>query len=202
MRLVREHINEKFTEDSDPITDMGIGVINQLKEEYLAFYSKYHHYGIPKTKEEITIDHLLNFCFNTNKSIEIIELLLQNGADLNSHFTQAITKGLDFLKLFINRGLIIEKNNSKIAFSVALNNEKLDIADYFINELNLPLQNKNSLILRYSKYNKTESVKWLIKHGADPTIYNYCVLRYALKNKNFELLDIGVKEYIKKRNMK
>jgi hypothetical protein len=25
MRLVREHINEKFTEDSDPIKDMGIG---------------------------------------------------------------------------------------------------------------------------------------------------------------------------------
>jgi hypothetical protein len=25
MKLVREHINEKFTEDSDPIADMGIG---------------------------------------------------------------------------------------------------------------------------------------------------------------------------------
>jgi len=25
MKLVREHINEKFTEDSDPIHDMGIG---------------------------------------------------------------------------------------------------------------------------------------------------------------------------------
>jgi hypothetical protein len=25
MKLVREHINEKFTEDSDPIKDMGIG---------------------------------------------------------------------------------------------------------------------------------------------------------------------------------
>jgi hypothetical protein len=26
MKLVREHINEKFTSDSDPITDMGIGI--------------------------------------------------------------------------------------------------------------------------------------------------------------------------------
>jgi len=25
VELVREHINEKFTDDSDPITDMGIG---------------------------------------------------------------------------------------------------------------------------------------------------------------------------------
>jgi hypothetical protein len=26
MKLVKEHINEKFTEDSDPVADMGIGV--------------------------------------------------------------------------------------------------------------------------------------------------------------------------------
>ena len=26
MKIVREHINEKFTEDSDPISDMGIGI--------------------------------------------------------------------------------------------------------------------------------------------------------------------------------
>jgi len=26
MKLVREHINEKFTKDSDPIEDMGIGI--------------------------------------------------------------------------------------------------------------------------------------------------------------------------------
>jgi len=28
MKLVREHINEKFTDDSDPITDMGIGIFH------------------------------------------------------------------------------------------------------------------------------------------------------------------------------
>ena len=32
MKLVREHINEKFTEDSDPIHDMGIGMLNQIKK--------------------------------------------------------------------------------------------------------------------------------------------------------------------------
>jgi hypothetical protein len=26
MKLVREHINEKFTEDSNPILDLGVGV--------------------------------------------------------------------------------------------------------------------------------------------------------------------------------
>lgn len=32
MKLVREHINEKFTEDSDPIHDMGIGITRKIKK--------------------------------------------------------------------------------------------------------------------------------------------------------------------------
>ena len=32
MKLVREHINEKFTDDSDPIKDMGIGKRCQIKK--------------------------------------------------------------------------------------------------------------------------------------------------------------------------
>jgi len=31
MKLLREHINEKFTEDSDPIADMNIGMIHDIK---------------------------------------------------------------------------------------------------------------------------------------------------------------------------
>jgi len=32
MKIVREHINEKFTEDSDPIKDLGIGAKFTVKE--------------------------------------------------------------------------------------------------------------------------------------------------------------------------
>ena len=32
MKLVREHINEKFTEDSDPIEDMGIGLKAKIEK--------------------------------------------------------------------------------------------------------------------------------------------------------------------------
>ena len=34
MKLVREHINEKFKEDSDPISDLGIGLLSNIKKEY------------------------------------------------------------------------------------------------------------------------------------------------------------------------
>lgn len=43
MKLVREHINEKFSEKSDPIQDMGIGKIN-FREEFAKKYK------IPETK--------------------------------------------------------------------------------------------------------------------------------------------------------
>ena len=34
MKLVREYLNEKFTEDSDPIRDMGIGLLAELEKRY------------------------------------------------------------------------------------------------------------------------------------------------------------------------
>jgi len=33
MKIVREHINEKFSEDSDPVHDMGIGLEGKMREE-------------------------------------------------------------------------------------------------------------------------------------------------------------------------
>jgi len=49
MKLVREHINEKFIEQSDPIDDMNIGVLNQIKQDLKAA-------GIPEGSVEITND--------------------------------------------------------------------------------------------------------------------------------------------------
>jgi hypothetical protein len=45
LKLVREHINEKFTQDSDPIKDMGIGVVtwdNFTKGDVLECKERYH----------------------------------------------------------------------------------------------------------------------------------------------------------------
>jgi hypothetical protein len=51
MKLVREHINEKFTEDSDPIADMGIG------SKYL-IHKWFESIGMDRSK--YTIDDNLN----------------------------------------------------------------------------------------------------------------------------------------------
>ena len=41
MKIVREHINEKFSEESDAVKDMGIGIDGILKKYYWLVLSKY-----------------------------------------------------------------------------------------------------------------------------------------------------------------
>jgi hypothetical protein len=57
MKLVREHINEKFTEDSDPIQDMGIG------SKYL-IYKWFDSAGVDRSK--YIIDNNLNIIVKGN----------------------------------------------------------------------------------------------------------------------------------------
>jgi hypothetical protein len=47
MRLVKEYINEKFTEETDPIEDLGIGLIDKLNKKILNLrtYTIFKIYG-------------------------------------------------------------------------------------------------------------------------------------------------------------
>ena len=59
MKLVREHINEKFTDDSDPIKDMGIGIRHKIEEWLKEYDKKVINYRI---NADLTIDaDLLDF---------------------------------------------------------------------------------------------------------------------------------------------
>jgi hypothetical protein len=51
MNIVREHINEKFTQDSDPIDDLGIGT-RHLVEKWLKKYNIVHY----QINDDLTIN--------------------------------------------------------------------------------------------------------------------------------------------------
>jgi len=66
MKLVREHINEKFTQESDPIEDMNIGiiaflrkVIPQLQQKNLYELSMYFFGNAEYTTEAWFVLHIL-----------------------------------------------------------------------------------------------------------------------------------------------
>jgi len=52
MKIIREHINEKFTKDSDPISDMGIGIINKITSEALYYLYGYSNEDMEKIEKE------------------------------------------------------------------------------------------------------------------------------------------------------
>lgn len=79
MKYVREHINEKFEEKSDPIDDMGIGYLVDLQKRFSKMYT-----GIPFSK--LTSNQLLmvgvqHAAENVEVQIEVVKLALKHGAD-------------------------------------------------------------------------------------------------------------------------
>ena len=104
MKIVREHINEKFEKDSDPIADMGIGspVQYMIEKLFLEYFEKYKNIdfwhktingiwnkmkGAHKTyvfipysslREKKELIKKLNLLFDSGKIHEVIEKLGKN----------------------------------------------------------------------------------------------------------------------------
>jgi hypothetical protein len=55
LKLLREHINEKFTEDSDPIHDMNIGII-KLINDWINTPNNQHHIKNYNITKDLKID--------------------------------------------------------------------------------------------------------------------------------------------------
>ena len=78
MKILREHINEKFTEDSDPIHDMNIGMIHQIKLWMKSIDQPF------KDK-----DNALAYCAGYGK-LDFVEYLLAAGADVHASYDFAL----------------------------------------------------------------------------------------------------------------
>jgi ankyrin repeat protein len=194
MKLVRENINEKFTDDdSDPITDMGIGLLKQLKDDYSKQYS-WHNIPI----ETITLDQLLIFCISHSNKYDLttIKYLLDAGADPDSGACvyYAVSLGKEFVKLFLDKGINLKSKNS--GFLGAMRKKDLEIAQMFL-DAGASLHSNGELALRQaiSRKGNAEIVKWLIEKGARTNLYNYYALQKALKNREVELVKILMKKY-------
>ncbi len=73
MKLVREYLYEKFIQDSDPISDMGIGykpLIDKLE-------SKYKYWNRPEKKD---YDRIRNLISKSGKNVEKENMFARNMA--------------------------------------------------------------------------------------------------------------------------
>ena len=109
MKLVKEHINEKFTEESDPIQDMSIGIGGLLKQWA-------NERRLP-TITKLNLENLLIYCIDIDE-IDFVKYLLKNKkvdpdakkrrADVGSPLRWAMTNqqknSLQMVKLLIDAG--------------------------------------------------------------------------------------------------
>jgi ankyrin repeat protein len=200
MKLIREHINEKFIEDGDPIHQMGIGLIDQLKKEYIKDNS-YDWYKI--TPENITLEDLLEFCLPKNKyGLDVIEALISAGVNLNDkdheYLRYAVLRGMDFMKFLLDKGVKANSNRS-MALGLAIQYKNFDIAEFLIQRGASVKAVGSEQLANAIRNNDITTIKWLIKRGANPNAFNYRALRQALKEKKYDMADMFAEEYIKDR---
>lgn len=85
MKLIKEHINEKFTQDSDPLKDMNIGEMNRIR-------TKLKELGIPETDIEVDDNFEIYYKRGFSKPYGLIDLQLKQLSPEKRDFVQAISR--------------------------------------------------------------------------------------------------------------
>jgi len=106
MSLVRTHIIlEKFTDESDPIADMGIGLMQEIREFCKSKMKDTDFYGGLNEK-----DRSLIVCVNFNK-YRYIKYLLDHGANINVTF---VGYNGDIIEIPIRHAIYNDNNSIKM----------------------------------------------------------------------------------------
>ena len=183
MKLVREHINEKFTEDSDPIHDLGIGMDELIKR--FAIETTYDHRYY---KED-----LLYICASHGKS-EFVKYLLDKGYDVHGNADRALRwaseKGhTETVKVLLNAGADVHADNDR-ALQWASEKGHTETVKVLLNaRANMHINDDHALRWACEK-GHIEVVKVLLNAGADVHANDDWALRYASKYGHTEVVKV------------
>jgi len=208
VKLVREHINEKFTEDSDPINDMGIGIAELMKRDYekirglsLFEMSEILFGNKDYPRESFFILRLIKACIkNNNFSINFIyKLFIYEVRYLGEEreYEKGLIKHLkDLYDLnFSLHEKFMENSDPITDMGIGIIHQ---IEEWITNNTPYDIRDKQDYIWICAKYGKTKFVEYLIKAGVDVHEGNDLAIRRAVQNDHVEivklLLDAGAKK--------
>lgn len=133
MKLIREYINEKFTEESDPIQDLGIGMEVNLKKFIKELYANKYETSMKNMFENK--DDLLWISTRHGK-IELVKYLLNKGANIHHLSDRALRwavkqKHYDIVKFLIDNGANVNAYDGS-AFQLASDHNDKKMLDLLI----------------------------------------------------------------------
>lgn len=201
---------EKFTEDSDPIHDMGIG-----SEE---LYKRVKH-NISKTSSSDNND-ILNYCLTSVRDVDIAKTVItyiirKKLFDWNderawvfpvirlSNLHDKQSRAFDLLNFILDLGYKVKEREVKrikeymISYSQSVRTKDRAVfckKIYDIIEQNV-YSTRNEPVLQYFlkeaiKKNDNSTVKKILNMGIDPTYNNHYLLQMAIRRKNKEVVEL------------
>jgi hypothetical protein len=159
MKLIREHINEKFTQEGDPISDMGIGIKHDIKKFLIQNgENKFIH------SDEL----MLVACCAWNK-INWAKYLLDIRTDVNVDNSAplryaAFSGFIKLMKLLIDYGADI---NVRSPLNWAIDGKRYEAAKLLLNK-GADVHHQDDKALRHAVgHNYVELTRLLLSYGAD-----------------------------------
>jgi hypothetical protein len=182
MKILREHINEKFTEDSDPIHDMNIGMMHQIKLWMKSIDQPF------KDK-----DNALAYCAGYGK-LDFVEYLLAAGTDVHANNDDvlqcAIVYGhIEVVKVLLAAGANVHTNNDRALRWVSEHGNTEEVKVLLAAGANVHADNDYALKWA-SVYGHTEVVKVLLAAGANVHAENDRALQWASNNGHTEIVKV------------
>jgi hypothetical protein len=165
MKLIKEYINEKFTKNSDPIEDLGIGITHKFNEFCKKHYINdisYFNFG----KNLKGYDALLAKAAQIGEDVDIIEYLLnKKHADPKGSQSLALrwasARGFfSIVKILIEHGALQCDTYPENSLDCAVEAEHLNIVKYLLDKTRIRKSALN-LLKQYTLENQIKRNLWI-----------------------------------------
>ena len=203
MKYVREHINEKFTQDSDPIEDMGIGV----KQKIIDLQNRYRRENYSEKGNFIDLAnfYIVEYEENFEQKEAVLDYLLTHAKYKDDTdylvlvvlwYTKLESEMLKYFHLFNKKGIKLTQEK----FILYALEKKLYKVAQFILDIGFNINYSNDILLSDAFVNNdNNTIDWLLKRGAKLRVKdrNYRIFKAALKNNDEQQIAMCAKAYLK-----